>query len=182
MSQLLTEMLNDVRIEYVRSMTDEGAQTPYLTAYRICNQKLWLDAAQLSAIVNEDPKLLSARASDLIDDDAERENPSVGVIISSNIIAAALEGLLAVAVNHQWLETDDEGRVLVSTEELDSVPANSSMDYSVMAEFAPAKGQSRLSVLFEAAEKNYLQQLADGPHDAYQLALAVASDSAIFAP
>jgi hypothetical protein len=37
-------------------------------------------------------------------------------------------------------------------------------------------------VLFNAAEKAYLRQLGEAPHDAYQLALQVSSDYVVFAP
>ncbi|SEG22493.1 hypothetical protein [Marinobacterium lutimaris] len=178
----LAELLEKVRIEYVQVMVDQGETEPYLTAHRVCNECLWLSGEELAALIDEDPKLLSARASDLIDVDRERPNPCVGAIVTSNIVAAALEGLLAVAVNRNWLEVDSEGRVLVDAHELDSVPAVHGVDYTEAGEFAPKRGRSHLSDLFHLAEKAYVERLEDGPHDAYQLALMVASDHAIFTP
>lgn len=182
MSDQLASLLDDIRQDYVHAMASNGEVEPYLTAYRICQQKLWFDSHNLADLVASDPKLLSARASDLVDDDKERENPSVGVIISSNIIAAAMEGLLAVAVNRDWLKMDEEGQVLINAEELDRVPDVTSHDYSDSGVFSPAASRSRLSLLFDQAERKFAEMLEEGPHDAYQLALSVASDYALFAP
>ncbi len=182
MSRKLAELLDQVRREYVQAMVDNGEVEPYLTAHRVCNTQLWLPGGELAALIAEDPKLLSARASDLVEDEREVHNPCVGAIVSSNIIAAALEGLLAVAVNRSWLDVDSEGRVLVDAHELDSVPAVSGIDYAEAGEFVPARGRSHLSELFTQAEHDFLRQLGDGPHDAGQLALLVASDHAIFTP
>lgn len=182
MSQKLARLLDRVRKEYVQAMVDNGEVEPYLTAHRVCNTFLWLDAKALAELISEDPKLLSARANDLIEDERELPNPCIGAIVSSNIIAAALEGLLAVAVNRNWLEVDSEGRVLVDAHELDTVPAVTGTDYSDAGEFVPGRGRSRLSDMFSSAEAAYLERLGDGPHDAYQLALMVSSDHAIFTP
>lgn len=182
MSQTLAKLLDRVRVEYVQAMVDNGEVEPYLTAHRVCNTRLWLSAKELAALIAEDPKLLSARANDLIEDERELPNPCIGVIVSSNIIAAALEGLLAVAVNRSWLEVDSDGRVLVDAHELDSVPSVTGVDYSDAGEFVPSRGRSRLSSIFSAAEEAYLERLGEGPHDAYQLALMVSSDHAIFTP
>lgn len=182
MSRKLAELLDQVRQEYVQVMIDNGEVEPYLTAHRVCNTRLWLSGKELAQLIAEDPKLLSARASELVEDEREQPNPCIGAIVSSNIIAAALEGLLAVAVNRSWLEVDSEGRVLVDAHELDRVGAVTGVDYSEAGEFVPARGRSHLSELFAGAEQDFLQRLADGPHDACQLALLVASDHAIFAP
>jgi hypothetical protein len=182
MSQTLADMLDRVRREYVQAMVDNGEVEPYLTAHRICNTRLWLPGPELAALIQEDPKLLSARAGDLIDDDRERPNPCVGAIVTSNIVAAALEGLLALAVSRNWLDVDAEGRVLVDAHELDAVGSVSGVDYTEAGEFAPSRGRSQLSQIFNRAEEVYLERLEEGPHDAYQLALMVASDHAIFTP
>ncbi|MBV0932057.1 hypothetical protein [Marinobacterium weihaiense] len=183
MSQRLAEMMDQLRQEYVRVMQDTGQHEPYITAHRVCQQKLNLPPRALAELIADDPKLLSARASQLVEDPAEVDNPSVGVIVTSNICAAALEGLLAVAVNREWLEVDSEDRILVDAWELDNVPAVKSIDYSDV-EGGPdlSGGTSQLSVLFNAAEKAYLKQLSEAAHDAYQLALQVSSDYVVFAP
>ncbi|MBR9828309.1 MAG: hypothetical protein GYB41_06670 [Oceanospirillales bacterium] len=183
MSQRLAELMDQVRQVYVRQMQEQGPHEPYLTAHRVCQQMLNLDAVALAELIADDPKLLSARAANLVEDPAEIDNPSVGVIVTSNICAAALEGLLAVAVNREWLEIDAEERILVDAWELDNVPAVRSIDYSdVKGPDLERPGPSQLSVLFNAAEKAYLQQLSEAAHDAYHLALQVSSDYVVFAP
>lgn len=182
MSRKLADLLDRVRREYVQSMMENGEVEPYLTAHRICNSRLWLPGPELAALIEEDSKLLTARAGDLIDDDRERPNPCVGAIVTSNIVAAALEGLLAVAVGRDWLDVDAEGRVLVDAHELDAVGSVTGIDYTEAGEFSPQRGRSQLSMIFNQAEEAYLERLEDGPHDAYQLALMVASDHSIFTP
>lgn len=182
MSRKLADLLDQVRREYVQALVDNGGAEPYLIAHRICNSRLWLPALELAALIEEDPKLLSARAGELIDDDRERPNPCVGAIVTSNIVAAALEGLLAVAVSRDWLNVDAEGRVLVDAHELDAVGPVTGIDYTDAGEFVPERGRSRLSQIFNQAELAYQERLEDGPHDAYQLALMVASDHSIFTP
>lgn len=182
MSRKLTELLDRVRREYVQTMLDNGEVEPYITAHRICNQRLWLPGPRLAELIAEDPKLLTARAGDLVDDDRERPNPCVGAIVTSNMVAAALEGLLAIAVSRDWLGVDADGRVLVDAHELDAVGSVNGLDYTESAEFVPQRGRSRLSELFNQAERDFLQRLEEGPHDAYQLALMIASDHSIFTP
>jgi len=183
MSRRLADLMDRVRQRYVRTMQENGQHEPYVTAHRVCQQMLNLSPLALAELVAEDPKLLSARAGELVEDPAEMENPSVGVIITSNICAAALEGLLAVAVNREWLPVDSDDRILVDAWELDNVPAVKSVDYSDVAPPDLSKHQnSQLSALFNAAEKAYLQQLGEMAHDAYQLALQVSSDYVVFAP
>jgi hypothetical protein len=182
MSGRLADLLDRVRKEYVQVMVDNGISEPYRTAHRVCNTRLWLSGPDLASLIEEDPKLLSARAGELIDDDRERSNPCVGAIVTSNIVAAALEGLLAVAVNRSWLDVDSDGRVLVDAHELDAVTPVTGVDYSDAGDFTPERGRSRLSTIFNAAEDSYFERLAEGPHDAYQLALLVASDYSIFTP
>lgn len=183
MSQLLADLMDRVRQRYVRAMQDNGQHEPYLTAHRVCQSMLQLPPVQLAELVAEDPKLLSARASELVEDPAEIENPSVGVIICSNICAAAIEGLLAVAVNREWLGVDEQDRILVDAWELDNVPEVRSVDYSeVDGPNLDHPGNSKLSLMFNAAESEYLKRLAEAAHDAYQLALQVSSDYVVFAP
>jgi len=183
MSRRLADLMDRVRQRYVRTMQESGQHEPYVTAHRVCQQMLSLSPLALAELIAEDPKLLSARAGELVEDPAEMENPSVGVIITSNICAAALEGLLAVAVNREWLQVDSDDRILVDAWELDSVPTVKSVDYSDVAPPDLSRHQnSQLSALFNAAEKAFLQQLGEMPHDAYQLALQVSSDYMVFAP
>ncbi|WP_299179161.1 hypothetical protein [uncultured Neptuniibacter sp.] len=188
MSGLLTALLEEIRIDYVRRMQANGFTEPYLTAERLCHERLFLGADQLAEIVEQDPTLLAARAGDLIMNRQESENPSVGVIICSNILAAALEGLLAVAVEQEWLDIDEEGHVLVDEEELSQDTQYSiDIDYST-SETAKRNialgGVSKLSEIFATAESVFLDLLQENTRDkdAYQRALDISSDYSVFAP
>ena len=183
MSKKLAKLLDSVRLEYLHEMEANGHTYPYMTAHRVANKKLALPAKELVELVLEDPKLLAARASELIEDPREVANPSVGAILSANLIVACVEGLIAVAVNRDWLTVDEEGAAQIEAHELDLVRPISGVDYSqTSGEFVPPKGRSKLSELFAVAEAAYEEQLETGTHDAYQLALLVASDHAIFSP
>lgn len=188
MSGLLTGLLEAVRQEYIERVVANGYSEPYLTAERLVHEKLFFDADHLSEILNEDPSLLAARAGDLIMNRQESENPSVGVIICSNIVAAALEGLLAVAVEREWLEVDDDGLVLVDEDEL-----SQSSNYPIEVDFSSSEiakrnltqgGSSEMSRVFGAAEAAFVDALQEQntQRDAYQLALDVSSDYSVFAP
>jgi len=181
MSQKLAEQLDRVRLQYINAMKVEGSTEPYLTAHRIAHQMLMPTPEEMADIIMNDPKLLAARAADLIEDPLEIENPCVGAIVYSNLFAAALEGLLAVAVNHDWLEVDSEGQILVSAEELDRVPSVKYPDFSE-SQINLSHTQSILGKLFGEAESDFVEQLNSAPHNAYQLALQVSSDHTIFAP
>lgn len=188
MSGLLTALLEKTRIEYIERMQASDFSEPYLTAERLVHEKLYLDTDQLSEIVAEDPSLLAARAGDLIMNRNENENPAVGVIICCNIIAAALEGLLSVAVEREWLDVDDQGRVIVDDEEL-----SQDSQYPIEIDFSRSEiakrnialgGASEMSQIFSAAESAYLDMLNEqnSQQDAYQLALDISSDYSVFAP
>ncbi len=188
MSGLLTALLENTRIEYIERMQVSDFSEPYLTAERLVHEKLYLDTDQLSEIVAEDPSLLAARAGDLIMNRNESENPAVGVIICCNIIAAALEGLLSVAVEREWLDVDDQGRVIVDDEEL-----SQDSQYPIEIDFSRSEiakrnlalgGASEMSQIFSAAESAYLDMLNEqnSQQDAYQLALDISSDYSVFAP
>ncbi|MFC6669040.1 hypothetical protein [Marinobacterium aestuariivivens] len=101
-------------------------------------------------------------------------------------MAAALDGLLTVAVEHDWLDVDEEGNVLVDDDELgEQSPKPLQVDYSRSAqalENAGQPGASRLTQLFQVAEAEYARLLENEVHDAYQLALRTSSDYAVFAP
>jgi hypothetical protein len=188
MSGLLTALLEDVRQEYVdRVVANRGAE-PYLIAERLVHEKLFFNADQLTEILKEDPSLLAARAGDLIMNQQESANPSVGVIICSNIVAAALEGLLAVAVERDWLDVDDQGLVLVDEEEL-----SQNSQYPIEVDFSQSEvakanlaagGISEMSHIFGAAEAAFVDALREqnSQRDAYQLALDISSDYSVFAP
>ncbi|WP_415892155.1 hypothetical protein ACMXYN_12815 [Neptuniibacter sp. PT8_73] len=188
MSGLLTALLEDVRAEYVARMQATGCSEPYLTAERLCHEVLFIEADRLAEIIEQDPTLLAARAGDLIMNRQESENPSVGVIICCNILAAALEGLLAVAVEREWLDIDEEGNVLVDEEEL-----NQDSQYSIDVDYSTSEvatrnialgGASKLSGIFSAAESAFLDALQENSRnkDAYQQALDISSDYSVFAP
>ncbi|WP_286237396.1 hypothetical protein [Neptuniibacter halophilus] len=188
MSGLLTALLEDIRIEYIARMQANGCTEPYLTAERLCHEKLFLETDRLAEIIQQDPTLLAARAGELIMNRQESENPSVGVIICSNILAAALEGLMAVAVEQDWLDVDEEGNVLVDDEELAQ-----DAQYIIEADYSRSEhakqviaqgGVSQLSQIFSAAEAAFLDLLRENTRerDAYQLALDISSDYSVFAP
>lgn len=183
MSKKLAKLLDSVRLEYLHEMEANGRSYPYMTAHRVANKMLALPATELAELISEDPKLLAARASEVIEDPKEVANPSVGAILAANLIVACLEGLIAVAVNRDWLTVDEEGMAQIEAHELDLVRPFSGADYSqTSGEFAPSRGRSKLTELFSVAESAYEEQLETGTHDAYQLALLVASDHAIFSP
>ena len=188
MSGLLTTLLEDIRIEYVSRMQSNGTTEPYLTAERLCHEKLIIETDLLAEIIEQDPTLLAARAGDLIMNRQETENPSVGVIVCSNILAAALEGLLAVAVEREWLEVDDEGHILVDEEEL-----SQGSQYSIDVDYSTSEtakrnislgGVSKLTQIFSVAESEFIKALQQNPpeKDAYQQALDISSDYSVFSP
>jgi len=186
MSGLLTQILDEVRLEYLELMRESGFEKPYVTAERLCHEKLFLDVDLLARVVEEDPTLLAARAGDHIMNRQEGENPAVGVIICANILAAALEGLLSIAVENNWLEEDEDGSIIVSSEELEQ-----ESEYPITADYSHSEtarnnltrpGASRLSTLFAAAEESFVDSLQQDARDAYQSALEVSSEFSIFAP
>lgn len=183
MSEKLAKLLETVRLEYLHEMDANGHTYPYLTAHRVANKLLALSGKELAELIADDPKLLAARASELIEDPKEVANPSVGAIVSANLVVAGIEGLIVVAVNRNWLSVDEEGAAQIEAHELDLVRPIAGEDYSATTgEFTAQRGRSRLSQLFAAAEAAFEEQLESATHDAYQLALSVASDHAIFAP
>jgi hypothetical protein len=188
MSQVLSNILNDLEDEYLQHLNaSEKVGTPgdaYRLAARLCYQQLFLTPDVLASVIQEDPTILAARAGDLVKDPEEQSNPSVGVIICSNIIEAALENLLSVAYEQGWLDIDDEGRLMVDTStdgEILTVPTDysrSQMALDALSQPSP----SRLNRIFQSAEQEYIDQLESGAHDAYSLALEVSGNHAIFAP
>ncbi len=153
MSKKLAKLLDSVRLEYLHEMEANGHNYPYMTAHRVANKMLALPATELTELISEDPKLLAARASEVIEDPKEVANPSVGAILAANLIVACLEGLIAVAVNRDWLSVDEEGMAQIEAHELDLVRPISGEDYSqTSGEFVPSRGRSKLTELFSVAE------------------------------
>lgn len=186
MSQLLATLIEQVRNDYLNQMEQVDGLHPYTTAETLCNERLYLDADSLAPIIAEDPTLLAARGGNLIADPQEAENPSVGMIISANIAAAMMEGLIDAALEKGWLALDEEGRLMLDAEELSlPEPVAAQQDYS---ESQTAKANltrrsvSVLSQLMAAAEAEFVDQLSDQQHDTYALALQIASEHSVFAP
>ncbi len=186
MSGLLTQILDDVRLEYLKLMQETDFMHPYTTAERLCHEKLFLEIDLLAKIIEEDPTLLAARAGNLIMNRQEEENPAVGVIICSNILAASLEGLLSIAVENDWLDQDEDGNILVSDEDI-----SQETQYPITVDYSHSEaarqnltrpGVSRLSALFAGAEEAFLESLAEDSRNAYQSALEISSDYSVFAP
>ena len=186
MSHRLTTLIEQVRADYLLLMEQEAGRHPYTVAEKICNQRLYLNADDLAHIVVEDPTLLAARGGNLIASEKERENPSVGMIISANIAAAMMEGLLDAALERGWLVVDDDGRLMLDAEELAlPEPQAAEVDYSVSEtarENLMLPGESLLSGVMNRAEAAFSERLGDAHENAYALALEVASEFSLFAP
>lgn len=186
MSQILTALIEQVRADYLALVEQGSGRFPYTAAEKICNERLYLSADKLAPVVAEDPTLLAARGGNLIASDKERENPSVGMIISANIAAAMMEGLIDVALERNWLALDDEGRLMLDAEELKlPEPSGAEVDYSkseTARENLTARGISHLTRLLNGAESAYLELLSVEQPNAYALALQVAAEHTLFAP
>ncbi len=185
MSEALTRVLDAVRESYMHLMQDSGGLKPYATAEQLCHEQLFIDVDLLAAIIEEDPTLLAARAGELILNAEEADNPAVGVIVSANVIAAAMEGLLSLAVEHNWLDVADDGSILVDEAEMQCSEYAITADYShsiTARENLTKPGQSRLSLIFNEAEEAYLAALETCSRDAYHKALQMSSEYAVFAP
>lgn len=186
MSQLLTRLIERVRADYLVLMEQDDGRYPYTTAEKICNERLYLSADELAPIIAEDPTLLAARRGNLIASESERGNPSVGMIISANIAAAMMEGLVDVALEHGWLTVDGDGRLMLNADELKlPEPLAANVDYSVSEtarENLVLPGESRLTRVMNSAESAFVERLGDEPLDAYSLALQIASEYSLFAP
>jgi len=183
MSDTFSLLLDQVREAYLNEMDANGGHYPYKTAYDIAHRRLALTPDALVDLVASAPKLLASRAGDLIEDEREHGNPSIGTIISANLMAAGMEGLILVALDRGWLERDEHGDLLVDAHELDLTKPITGVDYSLpQSEFQPKRGRSQLSDLFAAAEQAFEQALENQAVDAYQLSLSIAADHAVFAP
>lgn len=186
MSQRLASLIEQVRADYLSLMEQAEGKHPYTVAETLCNERLYLDADHLAPIVAEDPTLLAARGGNLIANQQEAENPSVGMIISANIAAAMMEGLVDAALEQGWLSLDEEGRLMLDAEELRlPEPTAAQQDYSeslTAKENLTSRTASILSQLMAAAESEFVDQLGAAPQDAYALALQIASEHSVFAP
>ncbi|MCV6589846.1 MAG: hypothetical protein OIF57_12575 [Marinobacterium sp.] len=185
MSEMLTQILDRVREEYLQVMEETSGHKPYAMAEKLCHERLFIETDTLAKIIEQDPSLLAARAGSLIMNAEEAANPAVGVIVSSNVIAAAMEGLLSLAVEHNWLDVDAEGAILVDEAEMqcEEYPINADYSHSETARNNLAlPGQSGLSTIFNTAEKAFAEALQQCSRDAYQKALEMSSDYAVFAP
>lgn len=186
MSQLLSEIIEQVRADYLVLMEKCDGRFPYNSAEKLCNERLYLEADQLALIVQQDPTLLAARSGNLIAHKDERENPSVGMIISANIAAAMMEGLVEAALEKGWLALDENNHLMLEAEELrQPEPDAALIDYS-NSETAKinltSRAASGLSQIMANAESAYLEQLSDEQQDAYNLALQTASEHSVFSP
>lgn len=178
-----SQLLDQVRDAYLQEMDANGGHYPYKTAHEVAHRRLALQPNALVELISSAPKLLASRAGDLIDDERELKNPSVGAIISANLVAAGMEGLVMVAVNRGWLERDDEGDLLVDAHELDLTKPIAGVDYSVsQGEFEPKPDRSFLSELFGTAERAFEEALESQTVDAYPLSLSIAAEHAVFTP
>ncbi|KAA0875904.1 hypothetical protein [Nitrincola tapanii] len=181
MQSYLASQLESLGALYLEALERQSHPEPYVTAHALVHRQLMPSAEVLARMVAEEPKLLAARAYDLIEDPKEIEQPSVGAIIYSNIFASALEGLLVIAVKHGWLQADETGQILVAAEELDKIEPVQYTDFSLAP---PVLGhqQSRLSRLFQTAEEAFVERLNSEPHQAYALALQMASEHTLLTP
>ena len=145
--------------------------------------KRGIDKAVKAAI--EELKELSVPCKD------NKEIAQVGTISANadaeigNIIAAAMEGLLSLAVECNWLELGDDGSILVDESEMQQ------QEYPILADYSHSEkarenltkpGQSLLSVIFNQAEEAFVESLQKCSRDAYQKALTMSSEYAVFAP
>ncbi|MEH6576916.1 MAG: hypothetical protein V7731_07520 [Amphritea sp.] len=186
MSQLLSNIIDEIRTDYLQLMEQKNGSNPYTSAETLCNDKLYLDADTLAKIVEQDPTLLAARGGNLIPNAEEKKNPSVGMIICANIAAAMLEGLVEIALDKGWLSVDGEGRLMIDTKELRMpeaavVPVDYSQSETAKINLG-SRAASGLSQILGNAEAAFVEQLSEEQHDAYALALQVASEYSVFSP
>jgi hypothetical protein len=187
MSQILTDILESLRVEYVQILQHKSGSQPLLSAEKLCAAQLQINTDQLADIVTQDPTLLAARAGGLIKSAEEADNPCAAVIIAVNIHNAAIEVLLDSAVHHGWLEVNSDGEMQIENAEIEAMDSiqTSDIDYShsKTATANVAKREiSALSQLLKGAEDEYMQQLDTQVLDAYSLAIQVAGAHSVFTP
>lgn len=187
MSQILTDILEELRTEYVKILQRADGQQPLYCAEKLCATALQIDTDQLAKIVAQDSTLLAARAGGLIKEQKESENPSAATIIAVNIHNAAIEVLLDSAVHYGWLEVDAKGEVKIEDSEIEAVDTLvvNQIDYSVSKAAVENISQHRaspLSAILHSAETDFMEQLDTQVLDAYSLAIQVAGGHSVFTP
>lgn len=185
MSPLLQQLLQQIEDTYRQQLAEHPEVDPFLRAEALCHEHLYLAGPLLAQIIEQDPTLLGARAGGLIMDVSERDNPSVGVIISANLVDMLMERLLSIAVEQGVLPMDEEGAIYVNDAALNSdrhYPINVDYSRSENAQQHISRSGGLLNQIINRAETDYLARLADRAHDAYSLALQVATDHALFSP
>jgi len=187
MSQILTDILDELREAYVKKLAAESVVQPLLCAKQLCATQLKIDTDLLANIIHQDPTLLAARAGGLIKGRIDDSNPSAAAVIVMNIHSAALEVLLDAAVHHGWLVLNEEGEVQLENSEIEAVDDLEApeIDYSrsqVALDNISNGGVSGLNQLLLQAEAEYLQLLDTEILDAYSLAIKVAGGHSVFTP
>lgn len=187
MSQILTDILEELRTEYVKILQDKSGEQPLYCAEKLCASSLQIDTDLLAKIVLQDSTLLAARAGGLIKDPKEAENPCAATIIAVNIHNAAIEVLLESAVHYGWLEVDANGEMKIEGSEVEAVDKleSSKIDYSVSkaaVDNLSSHQASALSSILHSAESDFMQQLDTQVLDAYSLAIQIAGSHSVFTP
>ncbi|MGB0733855.1 MAG: hypothetical protein ACPGPF_08810 [Pontibacterium sp.] len=186
MSNKLSLILDQLYAEYGDHIVQASSPTPYLTAEKLCRERFAFNADNLADILADDPSLLAARASDLLEGTDEASNPAAGAIISLNISVLAMEGLLGIAVEKGLLETDEDQSVLVNEDELELAKGlYQPLDFSrsdVATSNLTQRSQSRLSHLIDSAEDSYRHALEQDSSSAYHQALKISSDFTLLPP
>jgi|GEM_PF-609143 len=187
MSQILTDILDELREAYVKVLGDQKGAQPLLCAKKMCFSQLNIDTDLLANIVHQDPTLLAARAGGLIKGGIVDNNPSAAAVIVMNIHSAALEVLLDAAIHYGWLTLNDEGEVQLENSEIEAVDdmEAAEVDYSrskAALENVSAGTVSVLNQLLLQAEAEYLELLDTQILDAYSLAIQVAGGHSVFTP
>ena len=187
MSQILTDILEELRTEYVKILQQKSGKQPLFCAEKLCASSLLIETDQLAEIVVQDSTLLAARAGGLIKNPKEAENPCAANIIAVNIHNAAIEVLLDSAVHYGWLEVDANGEMKIESSEIEAVDQIelTKIDYSMSKSAVNNLSQqqaSQLSNILLGAESDFLQQLDSQVLDAYSLAIQVAGGHSVFTP
>lgn len=187
MSQILTDILDKIRNQYVQELEHNNGQHPLLRAKKLCSTMLNINTDLLANIVTQDPTLLAARAGSLIKSGDRGDNPSAANVIVMNIHSAALEVLLDAAVHYGWLALDEQGEVQLADSEIEAVGDidMQEMDYTrsqTALDNVSQGGVSALNQLLHTAEAEYLDLLDSQVLDAYSLAIQVAGSHSVFTP
>ncbi len=186
LSQILTDILTNIRTQYLALLSETDGAKPLFTAEQLCASNLIINSDELAEIVFQDPTLLAARAGKLIRN-VEESNPCAGLIIAANIHNAALEMLLDEAIENKWLVTNGDSEIDFDLIEIEAVEALEivDVDYTV-SKLALTNisqgGVSHLNQLLLNAEKEFLEQLEGQVLDAYTLAIQTAGTHSVFTP